>query len=190
MGRGEKRPKGYRRRPPIPPLTPREALLAIDASRETSAADSAVPSASNDRSEINFAQRGQWEAMSTTDKYLKPWRVDTSSAVTGSYRIVAANNEHIAYVPRNLAPDFCAMGDAEAERDKLREELANTRQLLAEVTPPAEDWWCPTCKKCVHVSRVTDEDYHKECGTYLGAVNAHLWANRARAALAKARGEG
>ncbi len=60
-GMGEKSPWGYRRRPPIPPLTPREALLATGAKWATSAAGLAVPSASNDRSEINFVQRGQWE---------------------------------------------------------------------------------------------------------------------------------
>lgn len=61
--------------------------------------------------------------------------------------------------------------------------------LLKEAVPTTDDgWWCPTCHEIVDGGRVTFQECHQDCGTYLGGVNDPEWVARARAAIARAEG--
>jgi DNA-directed RNA polymerase subunit RPC12/RpoP len=58
---------------------------------------------------------------------------------------------------------------------------------LKALTPPSDDWWCPVCQTALDGSRVTNDERCDTCGTSLGGSPDVL--TRARAALARARGE-
>jgi hypothetical protein len=63
-------------------------------------------------------------------------------------------------------------------------------EALEAVVPPGEDWWCPTCHEALPGSRVTNTEHCDTCGTYIGGTNTPEWVDKARAAIAAARGEG
>lgn len=66
--------------------------------------------------------------MSATDKYPRPWKISASwGGGPEVLNVRDTNGTWIATVAHDLAPAFCAMGDVEAERDKLR---AQQRMLI------------------------------------------------------------
>jgi hypothetical protein len=83
-------------------------------------------------------------------------------------------------------------GDPEADA-RLMAAAPKLLEALEAVAPPSDAvldaWWCPTCKRTVDRQEVTWEMRHEDCGTYLLSVSNPAWVQKARAAIAAARGE-
>lgn len=72
--------------------------------------------------------------------------------------------------------------------EKAEAECAVMRSVLEEVVIESDEWWCPTCKRTCLGIEVTFQEYHEECGTFLGDINTPEWLEKARKALSSSAG--
>lgn len=86
----------------------------------------------------------------------------------------------------SLVNIVAAHGKQLAKAIALHQELVDT---LETVVPTGDDWWCPTCQEGLSGARVTNSECCDTCGTFLGDIATPEWIEKARAVLAKARGE-